>query len=205
MPDMVQNLMMLYVTSAVQCLNTIPGFFYLYAPKKSLKKHIKMLHTWFECKVKYIKTDENTGKEKKVTEPYLVDAVSFTEAESRIHEEMQAMIRGEFQVTNIRKADYSDLFPNFAGDRWYKCKVSHLSIDENAGKEKKVNSQMLVMADNVKDAYDNLMQGLSDMVVDFEVISITESPLMDVFPYEADGAFSQQKEETENTEVEETE
>lgn len=159
-----------------------------------------MLHTWFECKVKYIKTDENTGKEKKVTEPYLVDAVSFTEAESRIHEEMQSMIRGDFQVTNIRKADYSDLFPNFAGDRWYKCKVSHLSIDENAGKKKKINSQMLVMADNVRDAYDNLMQGLSDMVVDFEVLSITESPLMDVFPYDAENAFTKKDTSEENDE-----
>lgn len=161
-----------------------------------------MLHTWFECKVKYVKVDENSGKEKKVTEPYLVDAVSFTEAESRIHEEMQTMIRGEFQVTNIRKADYSDLFPNDAGDRWYKCKVSHLSIDENAGKEKKVNSQMLVMADNVRDAYDNLMKGLSDMVVDFEVISIIESPLMDVFPYDADAAFGVNATPAENNDKE---
>jgi hypothetical protein len=149
-----------------------------------------MLHTWFECKVKYIKIDENSGKEKKVTEPYLVDAVSFTEAEQRIHEEMQSMIRGEFQVTNIRKADYTDLFPNFPGDKWYKCKVSHLAIDEKAQKEKKVTSNMLVMADNVRDAYEHLMEGLSDMVVDFHVISISESPLMDVFPYEADKAFS---------------
>jgi hypothetical protein len=163
-----------------------------------------MLNTWFECKVRYIKVDENTGKEKKVTEPYLVDAVSFTEAESRIHEEMQTMIRGDFQVTNIRKADYSDLFPNFAGDRWYKCKVSHMSVDENAGKEKKVSSQMLVLADNVRDAYDNLMKGLSDMVVDFEVQSITESPLMDIFPYEADSAFKG-KETPVETEKEEEE
>jgi hypothetical protein len=150
-----------------------------------------MLHTWFECKVRYIKVDEKSGKEKKITEPYLVDAVSFTEAESRIHEEMETMIRGDFQVTNIRKADYSDLFPNSAGDRWYKCKVSHLSIDEKAGKEKKVSSQMLVMADNVRDAYDNLMEGLSDMVVDFEVISITESPIKEIFPYDADATFTE--------------
>lgn len=143
-----------------------------------------MMHTWFECKVRYVKVDENSGKEKKVTEPYLVDAVSFTEAESRIYQEMESMVRGDFQVTNIRKADYSDLFPNDAGDRWYKCKVSHLALDENAGKEKKVSSQMLVMADNVREAYDNLMNSLSDMAVDFEVISITESPLRDYFPYE---------------------
>ncbi len=147
------------------------------------------MHTWFECKVRYIKTDENSGKEKKVTEAYLVDAVSFTEAEGRIHQEMETRVRGDFQVTNIRKADYSELFPNDAGDRWYKCKVSHLSLDENAGKEKKVSSQMLVMADNVRDAYDNLMNSLSDMAIDFEVISITESPLRDFFPYEVNDSL----------------
>ncbi|MFO7999977.1 MAG: DUF4494 domain-containing protein [Marinilabilia sp.] len=152
-----------------------------------------MLHTWFECKVRYIKTDENTGKEKKVTEPYLVDAVSYTEAEKRIHDEMESMISGEFHITNIRKADYSEILPDDDGDRWYKCKVSHLSIDEKAGKEKKVNSQMLVMANNVREAYDNLMKGLSDMVVDFEVLSIAESPIKDIFPYDAENAFTDQK------------
>ncbi len=148
-----------------------------------------MMNTWFECKVRYIKTDENSGKERKATEFYLVDAVSFTEAERRIHQEMETRVRGDFQVTNIRKADYSELFPNDAGDRWYKCKVSHLSLDESAGKEKKVSSQMLVMADNVRDAYDNLMNNLSDMAVDFEVISITESPLLDFFPYEVSNSL----------------
>ncbi|MFW5889895.1 MAG: DUF4494 domain-containing protein [Marinilabiliaceae bacterium] len=152
-----------------------------------------MLHTWFECKVRYIRTDENTGKEKKVTEPYLVDAVSYTEAEKRIHDEMESMIRGEFHITNIRKADYSEILPDDAGDRWYKCKVSHLSVDEKAGKEKKVNSQMLVMANNVREAYDNLMKGLSDMVVDFDVLSIAESPVKDIFPYDAENAFAEQE------------
>ncbi|SKB59333.1 DUF4494 domain-containing protein [Alkalitalea saponilacus] len=141
------------------------------------------MHTWFECKVKYIKIDETTGKEKKVSEPYLVDAVSFTEAESRIHKELEQMIRGEFHVTNIRKADYSDIFPNDNADRWYKCKVAYVSIDENAGKEKKVSSQMLVMGNDLKEAYENLMDSLSGMTVDFEVTAIVESPIMDVFPY----------------------
>jgi len=145
-----------------------------------------VMHTWFECKVRYVKVDETTGKEKKVNEPYLVDAVSFTEAETRIHKELEQMIRGDFQVTNIRKADYSDLFPYDSGDRWYKCKVTYVSIDENAGKEKKITSQMLVMASNLKEAYDNLMSSLSGMTVDFDIVGINESPLMDVFPYFSD-------------------
>jgi hypothetical protein len=139
--------------------------------------------TWFECKVRYVKIDETTGKEKKVNEPYLVDAISFTEAESRIHAQLAEMIRGDFQVTNIRKAEYSDLFPFDNGDRWYKCKVSYVSVDETAGKEKKVTSQMLVMANDLKEAYDNLMTSLSGMTIDFDVTGINESPLIDVFPY----------------------
>ena len=141
------------------------------------------MHTWFECKVRYIKVDETSGKDKKVNELYLVDALSFTEAESRLIKEMGQMIRGDFQVTNIRMAGYSDIFPFDSGDRWYKCKVAYISVDEEAGKEKKITSQMLVMADNLKEAYDNLMTSLSGMTIDFEVTSIMESNLIDFFPY----------------------
>ncbi|GAO29821.1 DUF4494 domain-containing protein [Geofilum rubicundum] len=146
------------------------------------------MHTWFECKVKYIKIDETSGKEKKVNEPYLVDAVSFTEAENRIHQELEQMIRGDFQVTNIRKANYSDIFPFENADRWFKCKVSYVAVDEEAGKEKKVSNQMLVMGNDLKEAYDNLMTSLEGMTIDFDVLGINESPIMDVFPYFKDEA-----------------
>lgn len=141
------------------------------------------MHNWFECKVKYVKIDETSGKEKKVNEPYLVDAVSFTEAENRIYQELEQMIRGDFQVTNIRKANYSDIFPIDNADRWFKCKVSYVALDEGAGKEKKVSNQMLVMGNDLKEAYDNLMTSLEGMTIDFDVLGINESPIMDVFPY----------------------
>ncbi len=141
------------------------------------------MSNWYEVKVKYVKIDEQSGREKKVTEPYLIDAVSFTEAESRIHAELEEMIRGDFQVTNISKANYSDLFPFDNADRWFKCKVTYVSLDDAAGKEKKISSQMLVMGNDLKEAYDNLMSSLSGMTVDFNVVGINESPLMDVFPY----------------------
>jgi hypothetical protein len=144
------------------------------------------MSNWFEIKVKYVKIDEKSGLEKKVTEPYLLDAVSFTEAESRIHKELEQMIRGDFQVTNIRKANYTDIFPFDNADRWYKCKVNYVSVDEEAGKEKKISSQMLVMGSDLKEAYDNLMTSLSGMTIDFDVVGINESPLMDVFPYFSD-------------------
>ena len=141
-----------------------------------------MTNNWFECKVKYVKVDES-GKEKKVSEPYLVDAVSFTEAEARIHIELEKMIHGDFILTNISKSNISELFPNENGDRWFKAKTSFVTLDEESGKEKKSNNYMLVEANNVKDAYEFLTEGLSDMLVPFEIPSVTESPIMDVFPF----------------------
>lgn len=137
---------------------------------------------WFECKVKYVKVDV-TGKEKKVSEPYLVDAVSFTDAEKRIHEKMQQYVTGEFSVTNIKIANYSELHPNDTADRWFKCKVSFMTIDEEKGIEKKTNTYILVQANNVQEAYAHLDKGLSDIVSDYQIPAITESPIVDVFPY----------------------
>lgn len=142
-----------------------------------------MTNNWFECKVKYVKIDEVSGKEKKVSEPYLVDAVSFTEAEARIHKELEQMIGGEFNVTNISKSNVTELYPNENGDRWFKAKVSFVDVDEASGKEKKANQYMLTEANNVKQAYEFLEECLSTMIVPYEIPSITESPLMDVFPF----------------------
>lgn len=140
------------------------------------------MNTWFECKVKYEKLGPD-GKDKMVSEPYLIDAVSFTEAESRIHKELEPYITGDFFVATIKIANYSELIPNDDGDRWFKCKVAFISIDEEKGVEKRSNTYVLVQANNVKEAYDNLTKAYSDSVADFEIPSIQESPLMDVFKY----------------------
>lgn len=95
------------------------------------------MHTWFECKIRYEKTMEN-GMQKKVTEPYLVDALSFTEAEARIIEEMTPFITGEFTVSDIKRANYSELFPSDeeSADRWFKCKLIFITLDEKAVQRK---------------------------------------------------------------------
>ncbi len=141
------------------------------------------MQNWFECKVKYEKTEEQTGKEKKVTEPYLVDAVSFTEAEARIYEKCGEFIHTEFLINNISKANYSEVFPMEEGDFWYKCKVNFIAIDEKSGKEKKISSQMLVMANSVKEAFDNLTSNLGTATFDFEITSVSLSSIIDIFPY----------------------
>jgi hypothetical protein len=147
------------------------------------------MSAWFECKVKYQKMDQ-TGKEKVVTEPYLIDAVSFTEAESRIHTELEPYITGEFNVTNIKIANFSELVPDETGDRWFKCKVTFITLDEEKGVERKSNTYMLVQANNLKEAYDNVEKAMSGSVSDYSIPSIAESPIMDVFPFNADNVPS---------------
>lgn len=137
---------------------------------------------WYECKVKYRKTDE-TGGQKIATEPYLVDAMSYTEAESRITEEMSAYISEEFKITNIKMANYAEIHPFENADRWFKSKVSLLAYDEESGKERKTSMYLLVQANDVKEAFDNTTGVMKGTMGDYTIPAISESPIMDVFPY----------------------
>lgn len=143
------------------------------------------MHNWFECKVSYEKMLEN-GMQKKVTEPYLVDALSFTEAEARIIEEIRPFITGEFTVTDIKRARISELFFNENGDRFYKIKVYFITLDEKTGAEKKTTAQMLAQASTLKDAIDVLEEGMKGTMADYTIASVTETQLMDVFPFNAE-------------------
>ena len=119
------------------------------------------LYTWFECKIRYEKLMEN-GKNKKVTEPYLVDALSFTEAEARIIEEMTPYITGEFTVSDIKRANYSELFTSDedSADRWFKAKLIFIPLDEKSGAEKKSSTYVLVQAADLRDAIKKLDEGM---------------------------------------------
>ncbi|KAA6333083.1 hypothetical protein EZS27_018467 [termite gut metagenome] len=142
------------------------------------------LHTWFECKVRYDKVMEN-GMNKKVTEPYLVDALSFTEAEARIIEEITPFISGEFTVADIKRANYSELFTNEqdTADRWFKCRLLFITLDEKSGVEKKTATQLLVQATDLHDAVKNLDEGMKGSMADYQIASVIETAIMDVFPY----------------------
>ena len=139
---------------------------------------------WFECKIKYEKTAEE-GKIVKVNETYLVDALSFTEAEARINEEMKPFISGEFIVSNIRRARINELFANENGDKWYKSKVYFISIDEEKGIEKRTACTMMVQASDVKEAWDGLQEGMKGTMSDYEIASIVETMILDVYPFSA--------------------
>lgn len=143
-----------------------------------------MASTYFECKVSFEKIMED-GKQKTVTEAYLVDALSFSEAEARIIEEVAPFISGEFTVKDIKRAKISELFFNENGDRFYKVKVYYITLDAKSLTEKKTAVQMLVQASNLKEAVTILEEGMKGILADYEIASVTETQLMDVFHYEA--------------------
>ncbi|MBB4037479.1 hypothetical protein GGR21_003396 [Dysgonomonas hofstadii] len=124
--------------------------------------------------------------QKKVTEPYLVDALSFTEAEARITEEIRPYISGEFTIADIKRAKLSELFFNDNGDRFFKAKVMFITLDEKSGTEKKTAAQMLAQASDIKEALKVVEKGMEGTLADYAIASLTESPIMDVFPYSED-------------------
>lgn len=135
---------------------------------------------WFECKVRYDKMMDN-GVPKKVNEPYLVDALSFTEAESRIIEEQTPYISGDFSVSAVKRTKISEIFRDDTADRWYLAKVAFITIDEKTAAEKRTVSQILVAGSDFDSAYNNFRDGMKGTLADFDLVSLTETPLMDVY------------------------
>ena len=129
-----------------------------------------------------------TGMQKAVNEPYLVDALSFTEAESRITEEMAPFISGEFTVSAVKREKLSEVFYDETGDKWYKVKYNIITVDEKTAVEKKTSVTTLVQAANFQAALDNFMEGMKGTMADFEVASISETPIMDVYREDLSGA-----------------
>jgi hypothetical protein len=128
------------------------------------------------------------GLVKKVNEPYLVDALSFTEAEARIIDEITPYISGEFTVSDIKRANYSEIFfsTEDAADRWFKTKLQFITLDEKSGTEKKTSTQVLVQAADLRDAVKKLDEGMKGSMADYVIASVAETALMDVYPYTAE-------------------
>ncbi|MDE6383031.1 MAG: DUF4494 domain-containing protein [Paramuribaculum sp.] len=142
---------------------------------------------WFECKVRYDKMMEN-GVPKKVNEPYLVDALSFTEAESRIIEEQTPFISGDFSVSAVKRTKISEIFRDDTADRWYLAKVAFITIDEKTATEKRTVSQILVAGSDFDSAYKNFLDGMKGTLADFDLVSLSETPLMDVYGMKVTGS-----------------
>lgn len=138
---------------------------------------------FFECKVKYHKVDE-TGKEGTTTESYLVDAVTFGEAESRITKELESVVPGELFVSSIKRVYYTELVQNSNFDRYFRVKVAFMDEDEKTGKLKKVIENLLVQADTPKDAMVFADKALEHVMMDYEKVLIAETPILEVFRYD---------------------
>lgn len=151
------------------------------------------MQTWFECKVKYLKVNHN-GLEGLVTESFLLDAVSYTDAESRITKHMMETVKGgEFAIVDIKKSQISEVFAEQDGESWYKAVISLVTIDEQAGKEKRMRSAYLLKADCFSEAVQRLDECLSYLVIPYVVQSLSLSQIVDVFPYDLDAAAAEMK------------
>ena len=139
---------------------------------------------WFECKIRYEKVMED-GLQKKVNESYVVDALSFSEAEERIIEEMSSYVSGEFDVADIKKATYKEIFfsDNDNADKWYKAKLQFITIDEKTEKEKRSSINYLVQAGSFNGAVKNIDEVMGGTMIDYVISSVAETTLMDVFEY----------------------
>lgn len=154
------------------------------------------MHNWFEGKIRYEKVCTD-GMTRKVTEPYLIDALSFTEAEARLIEEITPFISGEFTVADIKRANYSEIYPSDEdmADRWYKCKLWFITLDEKSGAEKKTATNILVQASDLRDAVKKLDEVMKGTLADYVIASVAETSIMDVYTYQAEAEAQPEFEE----------
>lgn len=141
------------------------------------------MSNWFLAGIRHDKVLDN-GMEKKVTEYYLVDAMSFTEAEARSIEEMTPFISGEFKVESLKREKLSEAFFHAEGDKYYKVKINYITLDERTGREKKTPAYMLVQASTIDEAKERFTEGMKGTLSVYVVESIKETKIVDVFPYE---------------------
>ncbi len=151
---------------------------------------------WFECKIRYEKTMDD-GLQKKVTEAYVVDALSFSEAEEKIIEEMSSYISGEFTVTDIKKASYGEIFfsDSDTADKWYKAKLQFITLDEKSGKEKRSSVNYLVQGGSFNGAVKSIDEVMGGTMIDYVIASVAETTLMDVFEHKPQTARKEDEKE----------
>lgn len=142
------------------------------------------MHSFFEVRIRYEKMMEN-GQNKKVNEPYLVDALSFTEAEARIINEMTPFISGDFKVKAVKEVNFSEIFfsNEELADTYFKAGLAYVTLNEHSGKKKKTYTNVLVQAADLRDAVKKLDEDMEGTMVDYKIVSIAETKIMDVYLY----------------------
>ena len=156
--------------------------------------------TWFECKVRYLKTQED-GSEKIVNELYVVDALSFTEAEANIIDNMQVYVSGELKVANINPTNYNEIFFSDIDDDylWFKARLAFITIDEKKDKEKRTYVNYLIQAKCIERAKRYVDEVMGKTMIDYELKSLSETKIFDVFEHEP-STDNKQKEKDGKTE-----
>lgn len=151
---------------------------------------------WFETKIRYEKIAED-GTQKKTTEPYVVDALTFTEAEETIIQEVSVYISGEFTVMDIKKAPYHEIFfsDNPRDDKWYKTKVQFIIIDEKSGKEKLSGVTYLVQSNSLQNAVVAIEEVMNSGMQDWKIASVAETNILDVFEHDGTKHVNKPKED----------
>ena len=147
---------------------------------------------WIKTSVRFTKIMEN-GTAKRVTESYLVDALSFAEAEARILREVTAYVRGEFNVSAVKKSNVQEIFRNKVQyeceQKWYKAKVAFITLDEKTNSEKRTTAVYMVQAPDFHNALENFIEGMKkETMEDFVIVGIEETTILDVFNEELHGA-----------------
>ena len=142
--------------------------------------------TWFECKIRYDKVDES-GVNKAVTETYVVDALSFTEAEKAIIKDMEPFISGEFEVKDIKKATYKEIFfsDDSAADKWFKVKLQFITFAEQTGNEKKSSVTYILQSDTFNNAVTSISEVMKGSMMEYVTANVQETSIMDVYEHEA--------------------
>ena len=137
---------------------------------------------WFETIVRYDRTMVS-GEVKKVSEVYVVDAITFGEAEERIAEEMKPYMSGDFDIKNVNPAPYSEIFfsDEDTDDKYYRVKLNFITINEITQKEKKSKVTYLVQANSLEQARKNTEEVMNGTMIDYEFVSVTETKILDVF------------------------
>lgn len=156
--------------------------------------------TWFECKVRYEKTQDD-GSEKMVNELYVVDALSFTEAEASIIDNMQVYVSGEFKVANINPTNYNEIFFSDIDDDdlWFKARLAFITIDEKSNNEKRTYVNYLIQAKCIERAKRYVDEVMGKTMIDYELKSLSETKIFDVFEHEP-STDNKQKEKDGKTE-----
>lgn len=156
------------------------------------------LNSWYECKVK-MDTMKDDGTTKPEAFSYLVDALNFTEAESRIIEEVSPYCSGNLDVENIKRVKYSEIFPSDSevADKWYKVRCLFITLDEKTQTEKEIANNMLVQAGSFHDAVENFVKGMKGSMMDYRIAAVQETKLIDVFRYVARSSSDAAQDKTE--------